>query len=62
MNRALYIILIPVLLVAIGYVVVFRAMGVSPAYWKLILLAMIMGSAMWWLGRRTGRKVSSSAR
>ena len=37
MNRAFAIILIPAVLVAIGYVVVFRSMGITPAYWRLIL-------------------------
>lgn len=59
MNRAFLIILIPAVLVAIGYVVVFRAMGISPAYWPLILPLALLGGAMWWLGRRTARKAGS---
>jgi ABC-type glycerol-3-phosphate transport system permease component len=55
MNRAFAIILVPAFLVAIGYVVVFRSMGVSPGYWRLILPAGILGGVMWWLARR-GRK------
>ncbi|MFI5095449.1 MAG: hypothetical protein WCE50_00750 [Candidatus Acidiferrum sp.] len=62
MNRAFLIILIPALLVAIGYIVVFRAVGVSPVYWPLILPLALLGGAMWWLGRRTARKARSSAR
>ncbi|MHB8500526.1 MAG: hypothetical protein ACYDCG_07625 [Candidatus Acidiferrales bacterium] len=61
MNRAFLIILIPMLLVAIGYVVVFRAMGVSSGYWSLILVAAVVGGAMWWLGRRSARKADSGA-
>jgi ABC-type glycerol-3-phosphate transport system permease component len=56
MNRAFAIILIPAVLVAIGYVVVFRSMGVSPAYWRLMLPAAALGGALWWLGRRAARK------
>ena len=56
MNRAFAIILIPAVLVAIGYVVVFRSMGVSPAYWRLILPLALLGGALWWLGRRAARK------
>ncbi|MGC1482633.1 MAG: hypothetical protein WA789_02470 [Candidatus Acidiferrum sp.] len=56
MNRAFAIILTPVVLVAIGYVVVFHAMGVSPAYWRLILPAAIVGGAMWWLARKKEAK------
>ncbi len=54
MNRAFFIILIPPLLVLIGYVVVFRAMGgTSPAYWRVILPVVLLGGALWWVGRRS---------
>jgi len=56
MNRAFFIILAPVVLVAIGYLVVFHAMGVSPGYWRLILAAAILGGAMWWLGKKREAK------
>ena len=61
MNRAFAIILIPALLVAVGYVVVFHSMGISPAYWRLILPLALLGGAMWWLGRRTARKTGSGS-
>jgi hypothetical protein len=54
MNRAFLIILAPPLLVLIGYVVVFRAMGgVAPAYWRVILPVALLGGALWWVGRRS---------
>ena len=62
MNRAFYIILIPALLVSIGYVVVFRAMGVSPAYWILVFPVAILGGAWWWLRRRATRRAGLGAR
>jgi hypothetical protein len=62
MNRAFCIILIPALLVAIGYVVVFRYMGISPAYGRLILPGVLLAGALLWLGRRTGRKTGSGGR
>ena len=62
MNRAFLIILVPVGLVAIGYVVVFRAMGVSPGYWRLALVGAVVTGAMWWLGRKTARKAKAGAR
>jgi ABC-type spermidine/putrescine transport system permease subunit II len=61
MNRAFAIILVPVGLVGIGYVVVFRAMGVPLGYWRLILTAVILGGVVWWLGRRRVRKAGSGA-
>ncbi len=61
MNRGFLIILVPAALVAIGYLVVFRYIGVSPAYWRLILPVVLFAVAMWWLARRTARKTGSSA-
>ena len=56
MNRALYIILIPAVAVATGYVLVFRYLGFSPGYPRLIILIALFVGALWWLGRRTTRK------
>ena len=61
MNRAFAIILIPAVLVGIGYVVVFRSMGIAPAYWRLILPFALLGGAIWWLARRASRKSGTSA-
>jgi ABC-type glycerol-3-phosphate transport system permease component len=58
MNRGFYIILVPALLVAIGYVVVFRYIGVSPAYWRLILPVILFAGAMWWLARRERKEAT----
>jgi ABC-type glycerol-3-phosphate transport system permease component len=62
MNRGFFIILVPAALVAIGYIVVFRYIGVTPAYWRLILPALLFAGAMWWLGRGTARKTGSGTR
>jgi ABC-type spermidine/putrescine transport system permease subunit II len=59
MNRAFYIILVPVLLVVLGYAVVFHSMGISPGYWRLIVAVVAFFGALWWLGRKTGRKTGS---
>jgi ABC-type glycerol-3-phosphate transport system permease component len=59
MNRGFAIILVPALLVAIGYLVVFRSMGVSPAYWRLILPLALLGGALVWLRWRAARKTDS---
>jgi flagellar biosynthesis component FlhA len=56
MNRAFFIIFIPVLLVAAGYVAVFRLMGVAPGYPRLILLMALLFGAMYWLSRRNAGK------
>ncbi len=53
MNRAFFIILIPALLVAAGYVAVFRFMGVAPGYPRLIVMMGLFFGAMYWLSRRS---------
>jgi ABC-type glycerol-3-phosphate transport system permease component len=56
MNRAFAIILVPALLVAIGYVVVFRYSGVAPAYWRLIVPIVLLGGALVWLAKKERKK------
>lgn len=59
MNRAFYIILTPPILVLIGYALVFRFLGISPSYWRVIIPAVLMGAAFWWFARRSAGKQSS---
>jgi predicted neutral ceramidase superfamily lipid hydrolase len=56
MNRAFFIIFVPVLVVAAGYVAVFRFMGIAPGYPRLILAMALFFAAMYWLSRRNARK------
>jgi membrane protein DedA with SNARE-associated domain len=59
MNRALLIILIPALLVAAGYIVVLRTMGMATGYPRLIAAMALFFGVIYWLARRSGRKPSS---
>ena len=59
MNRAFYIIFVPVLLVMMGYIAVFRSMGLSPGYPRLVVAVLLFAAAVWWLGRLVARKTSS---
>jgi len=59
MNRAFFIIMIPALLVAVGYVVVLRTMGFAPGYSRLIIAMTLFFGTMYWLSRQWGRKVKS---
>ncbi len=59
MNRALLIILIPAFLVAVGYIVVLRMMGIAPGYPRLIVAMALFFGMIYWLSRRSGRKPSS---
>lgn len=60
MNRSLFIILIPALLVAAGYVFVLRLMGIAPGYPRLIVAMVLFFGGIYWLSRRTGKKVKSA--
>jgi hypothetical protein len=56
MNSSLYIILIPALMVAAGYVFVLRYMGYAPGYPRLIIAMVVFFGAIYWLSRRRSRK------
>jgi hypothetical protein len=60
MNRALFIVMIPALLVAAGYIVVLRIMGIAPGYPRLLVAAALVFGMIYWLARRSGRKMNSS--
>ncbi len=59
MNRALFIILTPALLVAAGYIIVLRYMGVAPGYAPLVVAVILFFSVIYWLSQRSGRKANS---
>ncbi len=56
MNRAFFIIVIPALLVAAGYVVVLRYMGIAPGYPRLFVIMILFFGMIYWLSLRSGRK------
>jgi hypothetical protein len=60
MNRPIFIVLIPALLVAAGYIFVLRYMGFSPGYPRLILAMALFFGAIYWLSRKRGQKTKSS--
>ena len=60
MNRSIYIILVPALLVAAGYVVVLRMMGLAPGYPRLIVAMVLFFGGIYWLSRRSAKKAKSS--
>lgn len=49
MNRAFLIILVPAILVAVGYVLVFRLLGLSLVYLPFILGGVVFIAAACWL-------------
>ncbi|HXY00130.1 MAG TPA: hypothetical protein VEI54_04360 [Candidatus Limnocylindrales bacterium] len=60
MNRSLYIILVPALFVAAGYIFVLRMMGIAPGYLRLIVAMVLFFGGIYWLSRRSDKKAKSS--
>lgn len=60
MNRSILIILIPALLVAAGYIIVLRLMGVAPGYPRLAIAMILFFGGIYWLSKRSGKKANSS--
>jgi hypothetical protein len=58
MNRAFLIIITPALLVAVGYIVVLRAMGIAPGYPRLAMAMTFFFGTIYWFSRRDGRKAN----
>jgi hypothetical protein len=59
MNRAFYIIFVPVFLVMVGYIVVFRAMGLSPGYPRMVVAVLLFAGAILWVRRKVTGKAGS---
>jgi ABC-type spermidine/putrescine transport system permease subunit II len=60
MNLSILIILIPALIVAAGYVIVLRMMGLDPGYPRLIVAMILFFGGIYWLSKRSGKKASNS--
>jgi len=60
MNRSLFIILIPALLVAAGYVFVLRLMGIAPGYPRLIVALVLFFGGIYGLSRRSRKRAKTA--
>lgn len=60
MNRALLIILVPALLVAAGYILILRMMGIPPGYFRLSIVLVVFFGLIYWLSRRSNWKIKSA--
>jgi hypothetical protein len=56
MNRSLFIILVPALFVAAGYIFILRMMGIAPGYPRLIIAMVLFFGGIYWLSRRSTKK------
>jgi len=59
MNKSFFIILVPAVLVAVGYVVVLRLMGIPPGYSRLIIAMLLFFGGIYWLSKRSGKRAKS---
>ncbi|HTA57221.1 MAG TPA: hypothetical protein VK805_03645 [Candidatus Baltobacteraceae bacterium] len=59
MNRSFFIIIVPALLIAAGYIVVLRMMGVSPGYPRLVIAMVLFFGGIYWLSKRSGKKAKT---
>jgi choline-glycine betaine transporter len=59
-NRSFFIIIIPAMLVAAGYIVVLQYMGIAPGYPRLIVAIALFFGAIYWLSRRAARKPNTN--
>ena len=60
MNRSILIILVPALLVAVGYIMVLRMMGVAPGYARLVVAMVLFLGGIYWLSRRSAKKAKGA--
>jgi hypothetical protein len=61
MNRSFFIIMVPALLIAAGYVVVLRMMGVPPGYPRLVIAIALFFGGIYWLSKRSGKKAKTGS-
>jgi ABC-type spermidine/putrescine transport system permease subunit II len=53
MYRAFLIVMIPVILVALGYVFLLRSLGIPPGYFRLFVAVTLFFGVIWWLARKS---------
>ena len=61
MNRSIFIIFLPPLLIAAGYIIVLRMMGIPPGYPRLIGAMILFFGGIYWLSRRSAKKAKPIA-
>jgi uncharacterized membrane protein len=59
MNRAMAIVLVPVVVVAAGYLVVLRMMGIAPGYVRLVSVVGLFAGGIYLVSRWPRKRVRS---
>jgi uncharacterized membrane protein len=62
MNRGLLMVMIPAILVAMGYLVVMRLVGVRPGYLRLAVAMAVFFGGIFWLERRYRNKAGAAGK
>ncbi len=62
MNRGLLMVMIPAILVAMGYLVVMRLVGVRPGYLRLAVATAVFLGGIFWLERRYRNKAGAAGK
>jgi uncharacterized membrane protein len=62
MNRALLIIFVPALLVAVGYALVLYGMGMAPGYLQTMAAFAMFFAVLYWVTSRPPKKRGESAK
>jgi hypothetical protein len=52
--------MVPALFVTLGYIFLFRRIGVSPGYFRLIIAMAVFFAVIWLLGRQRAGRAGSS--
>ena len=55
MNKSIFIILLAPVLVAIGYIVILRHLGIPPGYFRLVMAMAGFVAAIWLLRRKAAK-------
>ena len=60
MNKSIFIILLAPVLVAIGYIVILRHLGIPPGYLRLVLAMGVFVGAIWFIRRKAAKSAKSA--
>ncbi len=52
MNKSIFIILLAPVLVAVGYIVILRHLGIAPGYFRLVMAMAGFVAAIWFIRRK----------
>jgi len=60
MNKSIFIILLAPVLVAVGYIVILRHLGIAPGYFRLVMATAGFVAAIWFIRRKATKSAKSA--